>query len=113
MLLFCLRGRIGRPVYEAERLLHRSMAHLRRRRTPEVYAYARPLGSKALCGIRNLCGMEFLEANGFRLVHPGAEANLMKADLRGLIPAAAEAGGVLRRLTGAAGHPSPATFKGT
>lgn len=111
VLLFCLRGRIGRPTYETERLLHRAMARLRHRRVLEVYAYARPLGSKSLCGIRNLCGLEFLEANGFQTVRRGPDATLMVADLRGLLPAVTEAGGLLRRLTHGSARPSPATFE--
>ncbi|GAB4246814.1 MAG: hypothetical protein Kow00122_03950 [Thermoleophilia bacterium] len=111
VLFYCLRGRIGRPAYEAHKLLHRAMAHLRRRRTHEVYAYARPLGSNALCGIRNLFGLEFLEANGFEIVQSGPEHHLVRADLRGLVPALAEAGSTVRRLTGAVGRPSPVTFE--
>ncbi|MBU2600773.1 MAG: hypothetical protein KKA32_01185 [Actinobacteria bacterium] len=110
VLLFCLRGRVGRPSVEAEELLHRAMMHLRRRHVRHAYAYARPLGSKSLCGIRNLFGLEFLEANGFTVVRAIGSAYLVQTDLAGLAPAVAEAGWTVRRLLGAGGQPSPATF---
>lgn len=110
VLLFCLRGRVGRPSVEAEELLHRAMMHLRRRHVRHVYAYARPLGSKSLCGMRNLFGLEFLESNGFTVVQAIDTAYLVQTDLAGLAPAVAEAGWTVRRLLGANGHPSPATF---
>lgn len=110
VLLFCLRGRVGRPSVEAEELLHRAMMHLRRKHVRHAYAYARPLGSKGLCGMRNLFGLEFLEANGFTVVRAVGSAYLVQTDLAGLAPAVTEAGWTVRRLLGANGHPSPATF---
>jgi hypothetical protein len=104
VLLFCLRGRLGRSSYEPSRLLHRSMGLLRERRVDEVYAFARPLGSASLCGLRNLCGLEFLQANGFVVVRGGGDAFLMKADLRGLLPSLKDVSGFLRRFKH---HPAP------
>lgn len=110
VLLFCLRGRVGRPSRDAQELLHRAMAHLRHRRVRRAYAYARPLGTGSLCGIRNLFGLEFLERNGFTVVRSVGPAYLMQVDLGGLVPTLADAGWTVRRLLGAAAHPSPATF---
>lgn len=109
VLVFCLRARIGRPAYEASRLLHRAMALLRMRGVEELWSYARPLGSEDLCGLRNLCGLEFLERNGFEVVRGGGDAFLMRADLRGLLSALKEAGSILRSLR-QSGTPSPATW---
>lgn len=111
VLMYCLRGRVGRPAREAFQLLHRSMALLRRRRVPEIYAYARPLGSRHLCGARNLFGLEFLEAGGFQAVRTDGDFSLMRADLRSLMPAVAEARTAVRRAVTHAGRPSPATFR--
>jgi len=86
------------------------MGHLRRRRVHEVYAYARPLGSRHLCGVRNVFGMEFLEGSGFQAVRVDGDMSLMRADLRGLVPAMTEARTALRRVVAHGGHPSPATF---
>ena len=111
-LLFCLRARLGHPSSEASRLLHRTMAELRERRVPEIFAYARPLGSESLCGLRNLCGLEFLETHGFRVVRGGGDAFLMRIDLRGLLPTIKEAGGLLRAVRSGAPRPSPAAWSG-
>ena len=54
VLLFCLRGRVGRPNVETQKLLHAAMSHLRRRGVREVYGYARPLDTHSLSGVRNL-----------------------------------------------------------
>lgn len=110
VLVYCLRGKLGRPVKEAQQLLHQAMGHLRRRRVQEIYAYARPLGSKQLCGVRNLFGLEFLESSGFQVVRADGDLSLMRVDLRGLLPAVAEARTALRRVVAHGGHPSPATF---
>jgi hypothetical protein len=110
VLLFCLRGRVGRPNVESQELLHRTMVLLRRRGVGEVYAYARPLGTHSMSGVRNLFGLEFLEANGFVVAKAAANAYLMRVDLRGLIPALTEAGWSIRRKLGVGAHPSPATF---
>lgn len=110
VLTYCLRGRVGRPARETYQLLHRAIALLRRRRVPEIYAYARPLGNRHLCGVRNLFGMEFLEASGFQTVRSDGDTSLMRADLRGLMPAVAEARTAVRRAVAHAGRPSPATF---
>lgn len=110
VLLYCLRGRVGRPSIETRRLLHETMSHLRRRGVREVYAYARPLDTHSLSGVRNLFGLEFLEANGFVVARAIDHAYLMRADLGGLVPALAEAGSSLRRRLGERAHPSPATF---
>jgi hypothetical protein len=110
VLVFCLRGRVGRPVNEAQQLLHQTMGHLRRRRVQEIYAYARPLGNKHLCGVRNLFGLEFLESSGFHVARTDGDMSLLRVDLRGLLPAIAEARTALRRVAAHGGHPSPATF---
>jgi len=110
VLLFCLRGRVGRPTVETQELLHRAMSALRRRGVREVYGYARPLDTHTLSGVRNLFGLEFLEANGFVVARAIDHGYLMRADLGGLIPALSEAGGSMRRRLAGAGHPSPATF---
>ncbi|MHB0981041.1 MAG: hypothetical protein ACYC5Q_13410 [Thermoleophilia bacterium] len=110
VLLFCLRGRVGRPSLDTQELLHRAMAHLRHKHVQVAYAYARPLGTSTLCGVLNLFGLEFLEANGFTVVRAVGEAYLMQVDLGGLVPALAEARWTVRRLLGVAAHPSPATF---
>ena len=110
VLLFCLRARLGHPSSEASRLLHRTMASLRDRRVTEVFAYARPLGSESLCGLRNLCGLEFLEAHGFQVVRGGGDAFLMRVDLRGLLPTLKEVGGLLRAVRSGAPRPSPAAW---
>jgi hypothetical protein len=86
------------------------MASMRDRRATELYAYARPLGSESLCGLRNLCGLEFLEAHGFRVVRGGGDAFLMRVDLRSLLPTLKEVGGLLRAVRGAAPRPSPAAW---
>ena len=86
------------------------MASLRERRVTELFAYARPLGSESLCGLRNLCGLEFLEAHGFRVVRGGGDAFLMRVDLRGLLPTLKEVGGLLRAVRGGAPRPSPAAW---
>jgi len=110
VLLFCLRGRVGTPSRDTQELLHRAMAHLRHRQIRVAHAYARPLGTNTVCGVRNLFGLEFLEANGFTVVRSVGRAYLLKVDLRGLVPALAEAGWTARRLLGGAVNPSPATF---
>lgn len=110
VLLFCLRGRVGRPSRDAQELLHRAMAVLRHRHVRVAHAYARPLGTSALCGVRNVFGLEFLEANGFTVVRSVGRVYLMQVDLGGLVPTLAEAGRTVRRLLGATVHPSPATF---
>jgi hypothetical protein len=110
VLVYCLRGRVGRPAKETQQLLHQAMGHMRRRRVQEIYAYARPFGSKHLCGVRNLFGMEFLESIGFQVVRTDGDMALMRVDLRGLLPALAEARTALRRAVAHGGHPSPATF---
>jgi hypothetical protein len=110
VLVFCLRAQLGHPSSEASRLLHRAMASMRDRRVTELFAYARPLGSESLCGLRNLCGLEFLEAHGFRVVRGGGDAFLMRVDLRGLLPTLKEVGGLLRAVRGAAPRPSPAAW---
>jgi hypothetical protein len=110
VLLFCLRGRVGRPNVEAQELLHRAMVNLRRRGAGEAYAYARPLGTHSMSGVRNLFGLEFLEANGFVVVSAAENAYLMRTDLRGLLPSLLEAGWSIRRRLGVGAHPSPATF---
>lgn len=107
VLLFCLRGRLGGPSWEPSRLLHRSLGVLRERRVDEVYAFARPLGSSSLCGLRNLCGLEFLQANGFVVVRGGGDAFLMKVELRGAIPALKDVGGYFRRLRQHTPSPAP------
>lgn len=104
VLLYCLRGHLGRPSYEPSRLLHRALGILRDRRVDEVYAFARPLGSPSLCGLRNLCGLEFLQANGFVVVRGGGDAFLLRADLRGLLPSLKEVASAFRRFRQ---HPAP------
>jgi hypothetical protein len=108
VLLFCLRAQLGRPSWEPSRLLHSSLGLLRERRVDEVYAFARPLGSNSLCGLRNLCGLEFLQTNGFIVVRGGGDAFLMKVDLRTALPAVREVRAYLSRLRHYA-SPSPAT----
>ena len=110
VLLFCLRGRVGRPNVESQELLHRAMANLRRRDVREVYAYARPVGTGSLGGIRNLFALEFLEANGFVIAQAVDDIYLMRADLRGLVPALSDVGWSIRRRLVVGAHPSPATF---
>ena len=110
VLIYCLRGRLDRSAHEPSRLLHRALAHLRRQRLTEVYAFARPLGSADLCGLRNLCGLEFLRAHGFVIVRGGGDAFLMRLDLRGLLPSLVDAANGLRRLRPEPAAPSPATF---
>lgn len=109
-LLFCLRGRLDRSAYEPSRVLHRSLAHLRKQHVGKVYAFARPLGSRDLCGLRNLCGLEFLQTHGFEVVRGGGDAFLVQLDLRGLLPALLEAAGALRWVREGSAAPTPATF---
>ncbi len=110
VLLFCLRGRVGRPNVGTQRLLHAAMSHLRRRGVREVYGYARPLDTHSLSGVRNLFGLEFLEANGFSVARAIDHAYLMRAELGGLIPTLEEARSSIRKRLGTRAHPSPATF---
>ena len=110
VLLYCLRGRLDRSAYEPSRLLHHSLAHLRKQRVSKVYAFARPLGSRDLCGLRNLCGLEFLQTHGFEVVRGGGDAFLMRLDLRGLLPTLLEAAGALRWVREGGATPTPATF---
>ncbi len=108
-LIYCLRGRVGRPARETRQLLHRALSHLRKRQVWDVYAYARPLGGKHVCGMRNMFGREFLEANGFEVVGKHGDVVLMRVDLRGLLPMFSEAGLAVRRAAHP-GHPSPAAY---
>jgi hypothetical protein len=110
ILIYCLRGRLDRSAHEPSRLLHRTLGHLRKQRLAEVYAFARPLGSVDLCGLRNLCGLEFLRAHGFEIVRGGGDAFLMRLDLRGLLPSLKEAASGLRWVRPEPATPSPAIF---
>ncbi len=113
VLLYCLRGRVGAPVRDAQQLLHHALLLLRERGSDVAYAYARPLGSKDLCGVRNLFGREFLEASGFQVAALHTEASLMRVSLAGLLPSLsdlAEAGSAFARALISAGSPRPATF---
>ena len=111
VLLFCLRGRLGRSALDSRRVLHHAMANLRRRGVGEAYAYARSLGTDSVCGARNLCGLEFLHANGFEVVGGDGEVFLTRVELRGLIPSLSQAGQVWRRLRDPSAAPSPAAYK--
>lgn len=111
-LLYCLRGRVGRPSYETRRLVQKSLALLKSRRVRLVYAYARPLGSEDACGFKNLCGKEFLERLGFEHTAEHQGVSLMRVRLEGTVDALVEAGGRLARLRGETASPSPATFTG-
>jgi hypothetical protein len=111
VLLYCLRGRVGHPVREAHQLFHQALIRLRERGIDEAYAYARPLGGKNICGVRNLFGLEFLEANGFCRTAANEEVHLMRVSLSGLVPdlaGLAEAGAAFARGLLSAGHPRPA-----
>ncbi|OPZ78295.1 MAG: hypothetical protein BWY79_00814 [Actinobacteria bacterium ADurb.Bin444] len=86
VMLFCLRLREGRPEYEAGSLLHRALSSLHERGTPEVHALARPLGSRRSYARGNVFGLEFLLANGFRHVGRSGRLDVVRCDLRGLLP---------------------------
>jgi len=112
VLLFCLRGRLGCRAHDPVRLLHRSMFELRRRGVRRIFAYCRPLEDENLCGLRNLCGLEFLQRQGFTVVSGNGQVFLVKAELVGLIPALKELRSLLpeRRPWTA---PSPAMWSST
>lgn len=86
VLLFCLRLRAGRPAEEARLLLHRGLSSLHERGAAEVFAFARPLGSSRLHGSDNVFGSEFLLANGFHQAGKVGRVEVMRCDLRGLLP---------------------------
>ena len=111
VLLFCLRGRLGRSALESRQVLHHAMTNLRRRGVGEAYAYARSLGTESICGVRNLCGLEFLHANGFEVVGGDGQVFLTRVELRGLLPSLSQVGQVWRRLRDPSAAPSPAAFK--
>lgn len=113
VLLYCLRGRVGSPVRTTQQLLHGALLLLRDRGVDTAYAYARPLGSRDLCGVRNLFGREFLEAVGFQVVAVHPEATLMRVSVAGLLPSfseLAEAGSAFARTLASVGSPRPAAF---
>jgi hypothetical protein len=111
VLLFCLRSGLRRPSFEGRQVLHRALRTLRGRGVLEAYAYARPLGSNRLCAARNLCGLEFLLANGFQVMGGNGEVFLTRVDLRGLLPSLSEAVEALRRLRHPSAAPSPIAFR--
>jgi hypothetical protein len=111
VLLYCLRARLGRPVATAQGLLHRTLAHLRDRGVTEAFAYACPLGSDAVCGARNLTGLEFLLSSGFQVVGCDNQVFLTRVDLRGLLPSLSQAGQFWRRLRHSPAAPSPVAFR--
>ena len=111
VLLFCLRGRLGSSALQPQQVLHHAMANLRRRGVGEAYAFARSLGKESICGVRNLCGLEFLHANGFQVVGGDGQVFLTRVDLRGLLPSLSQAGQVWRRLRHPSAAPSPVAFK--
>lgn len=85
--LFCLRLRPEWAHAEAKPLLHRAIASLHARGVPCVYAFARPAGSPRVHSLRNVFGLEFLRANGFRRVARVGQTEVLCLDLRGLVPA--------------------------
>jgi len=112
VLLYCVRARVGRPSFEARRLVQRSLAHLRRRWVNQVYAYALPLDSESACGFKNLLGKEFLESMGFL---PAAEYRgvfLMRVRLEGAVTVLGKTRERLALLRREATSPHPATFTG-
>jgi hypothetical protein len=111
VLLFCLRGRLSSSALHPRQVLHQAMAHLRRRGVGDAYAFARPLGNESTCGVRNLCGLEFLQANGFEVVGGDGQVFLTRVELRGLLPSLSMAGQLWRRLRGPSAAPSPVAFK--
>ena len=113
VLLFCLRGRLGRSALRPQQVLHHAMANLRRRGVGEAYAFARSLGTDSICGVRNLCGLEFLHANGFEVVGGDGQIFVTRVELRGLLPSLSQAGQAWRRLRDPSAAPSPVVFKRT
>lgn len=112
VLLFCLRGRLGCRTQDPVRLLHRSMFELRRRGVRRIFAYCRPVENENLCGMRNLCGLEFLQRQGFTVVTGNGQVFLVKAELVGLIPALKELRSLLPE-TPPWTAPSPAMWSST
>ncbi len=85
-LLFCLRLRRGRPFEEARPLLHRALSSLHERGTAEVLALARAMGSSRAHGSGNIFSLEFLLANGFQPAGRAGRLEIVRCDLRGLLP---------------------------
>jgi hypothetical protein len=109
-LLHCLLVADGIPSYHARRLLHRALGILHKRGVQIVYAFAHPLGSFEAVSSRNLCGLEFLGANGFQTVGSYGETHLMSIQLHGLLPAFAKPARSWLRLRSPVAAPTPVAF---
>lgn len=121
-LVFCLTCAGGQPPYQAKRVLHRAIRHLKTRGVSDLYAVAgRSTGAEGLIDRalrhheldRDRCrffSAQFLGANGFHPVITRDGLTLMRADLRGLLTLVGQMRSAVRRLASDEPAPSPAAW---